>query len=150
MRSAVRRCNPKPLPGPEFEDRNFGFDRTYYYKVSVVGRSEPYAETSASSALEVVTRDTFPPGPPANLNAIVESGVVFLLWSAPPQKDVAGYRVYRSSQGGQGQLLETELVRELSYRDTKAAPAHTYAYSVRAVDTHGNEGPPAETSIGLP
>jgi hypothetical protein len=141
--------NPQPLPGPEFEDRAFEFDRTYYYKVSIVGRVKPWAETAASAATEVSARDTFPPGPPENLNAVVESGVVFLLWSAPPQNDVAGYRIYRSTAGAAPQQLESELIRELSYRDTKAAPSQTYSYTVRAIDTHGNEGSAAETSIGI-
>ena len=143
--------NAKPVPQPEFEDRAFEFDKTYYYKVSIVGRmADPRAETAASPALEVAARDTFPPEAPANLNAVVESGIVFLLWSAPAQNDVAGYRVYRTHEAGAREQLETELVKEPSYRDTKAQPGRKYAYSVHAVDTHGNEGPGAETAIGIP
>ncbi len=143
--------NPKPVPPPEFEDRAFEFDKTYYYKVSIVGRSAaPYAETAASPALQVVARDTFPPGPPSNLDAVFEGGVVFLLWSAPPQSDVAGYRIYRTAAGGAREQLEKELMKETSYRDTKAPGGQSYTYAVHAVDTHGNEGPPAEASIGIP
>ncbi len=143
--------NAQPLPQPEFEDREFDWDKTYYYKVSIVGRTAtPYAETAASPALEVATRDTFPPGAPLNLNAVVESGVVFLLWSAPPGADVAGYRIYRVAEGAPREQLEAELVKEPSYRDAKAQPGRKYVYSVHAIDTHGNEGPAAEAAVTIP
>ncbi len=143
--------NASPLPGPEFEDREFEWDKTYYYKVSIVGRTAaPYAETDASPALQVEARDTFPPSAPVNLNAVVESGVVFLLWSAPPQADVAGYRVYRIPEGGTREQLGTELVKEPSYRDAGTQAGRKCVYFVHAVDTHGNEGPGAETAVAIP
>jgi hypothetical protein len=140
--------NEKPLEQPEFQDRGFQFDKTYYYAVSIVGnRAEPYAETLASPPATVTPRDTFPPGPPANLNVVPEAGVLILLWSAPPDDDVAGYRIYRRSEASPaGVLLEPELIRELSYRDQKVQSGTTYTYSVRAVDVHGNEGPAAEST----
>jgi hypothetical protein len=144
--------NEKPLEQPEFEDRSFEFGKTYYYAVSIVGsRAEPYAETVASPPASVIPRDTFPPGAPENLNAVAEAGVVILLWSAPPDPDVAGYRIYRRRNGAADrELLDTELIRELSYRDQKVQPATTYTYSVHAVDAHGNEGRAAESTIAVP
>jgi hypothetical protein len=139
--------NASLLPKPEYEDRAFEFGKTYYYAVSVVGsRENPYAESRPSEPAAVTPRDTFPPGAPVNLNAVVEGGVVILLWSAPGAADVAGYRIYRRPEGGERALLEPELVTEFSYRDTKVEPGRRYTYSVHAVDAHGNEGPAAETS----
>jgi hypothetical protein len=139
--------NNSPLQKPEYEDRAFEFGKTYFYAVSVVGsRENPYAESRPSEPASVTPRDTFPPGAPVNLNAVVESGMVILLWSAPGAADVAGYRIYRRPEGGARALLEPELVNEFSYRDTKVEPGRRYTYSVHAVDTHGNEGPAAETS----
>jgi hypothetical protein len=144
--------NPQPVQKAEFEDRTFEFGKTYYYAVSVVGRTEgPYAESAPSRPIAVEARDTFPPGAPENLNAIVEPGAVILLWSAPPQNDVAGYRVYRAVQGqAERHLLEPDLVKEPSYRDTNVQAGGKYVYGVHAVDVRGNEGPGAETAVEVP
>ncbi len=141
--------NAAPLTQSEFEDRNFQFDKTYFYAVSVVGSvRDPYAESQPSSALAVKPVDTFPPGEPRNLNAIAESGVVILLWAAPDDTDVAGYRIYRKEAGSVTRIsLAPELVISLSYRDSQVAPGKTYEYSVSAVDTHGNEGQPATVTV---
>jgi hypothetical protein len=140
--------NDSLLQRPEFEDRSFEFGKTYYYSVSIVGsRENPYAESRPSEPAVVTPRDTFPPGAPVNLNAVAEGGVVILLWSAPSATDIAGYRIYRRVEGAERVLLEPELLNELSYRDSKVEAGRSYTYSVHAVDTHGNEGPPAETSV---
>jgi len=134
---------------PEFEDRTFQFDTTYYYAVSVVGSpANPYAESLPCAPMAVATRDTFPPGIPQNLNVVAEAGVVILLWAAPADRDIAGYRIYRREEGeSTGHLLQTELIRSLSYRDEKVPAVKKYIYRVTAVDTHGNEGQGAEAAM---
>jgi hypothetical protein len=135
---------PVPVEKTEFEDTRFQFDRTYYYSVSIVGSvGAPDAESLPSPPLEVVTEDRFPPGAPQNLDGIVVDGVAVLLWSAPEENDVAGYRIYRSAGGAAKELLTPELVRIFSYRDERGSPDQAYEYFVAAVDTHGNEGPAA-------
>ncbi len=149
--------SPTPLSDtlllkPEFTDRNFQFDKTYYYVVSVLASTEkPYAESRASTPLAVSTVDTYPPGAPSDLHAVLDRGIVILLWTAPEAPDIAGYHIYRA-EGAEGvfQPLVKELVTLLSQRDETVQPGKQYRYSVRAVDTHGNEGPPAETSIEIP
>ncbi len=141
--------NAAPLPGPEFEDRNFEFDKTYYYAITVVGSTEnPYAESLPSDPFKVSTQDTFPPGMPRNLAFAVEKGVVLLLWGPPDDTDVAGYRVYRKEEGASARvLLQAQLVTTLSFRDSQAQSGKKYEYSVTAVDTHGNEGPAATITL---
>ncbi len=138
--------NQDLLSKPEFDDRAFEFDRTYYYSVSVVGsREHPYAESQASAPVRVLTRDTFPPGAPQNLNAVQAGQAILLLWTAPPDRDIAGYRVYRREGGEGASRLLQQGIKELSYRDEQVQPGKKYLYRVTAVDTHGNEGPAAET-----
>jgi hypothetical protein len=141
--------NLDPIPGSEFDDRSFEFDKTYYYVISVVGsRAHPYAESLASPALMVEPRDTFPPGSPQNLNGVATGPAVMLLWMAPPERDVAGYRIYRRDDGEAApRLLEREPVKALSYRDEKVLQGKKYDYRVAAVDTHGNEGKAAEVEV---
>ncbi len=137
--------NAEPLLSPEFADRNFEFDKTFYYAVSVVGsRANPYAESLPSNPLPVPTPDIFPPGKPKNLDAVVQGGAVTLMWEAPDDKDLAGYRVYRKEdESGARILLQAELIVTLSLRDDQVRPGKKYEYSVTAVDTHKNEGPAA-------
>ncbi len=141
--------NAEPLTLPELADHNFEFDKTYYYTVSVVGsRANPYAESLPSAPLAVPTPDIFPPGRPRNLDAVVEGGVVTLMWEAPDDKDVAGYRIYRKEEGaGASVLVQAELVPGLSLRDNQIRPGRKYEYSVTAVDTHKNEGPAATVVV---
>lgn len=151
--------SPSPAPlndslsiKPEYEDRAFQFDKTYYYVVSVVASAgNPYAESRGSAPLTVSTVDKFPPGAPNDLHAVLDRGIVILLWTAPEAPDIAGYRVYRAGgTEGAPRLLGQESVAALSLRDEAVQPGTQYRYSVRAVDTHGNEGPPAEASIEIP
>jgi hypothetical protein len=140
--------NKQPVQGVEFEDPNFQFGKTYHYAVSVVARLDPYAESARSKPVMIVPRDTFPPGKPIQLDVVVEAGVVILLWAAPAETDVAGYRIYRTEAGGaQHLLLQPGLVTTLSYRDSTAQAGKSYDYEITAVDGNGNEGIPAKASV---
>ena len=114
-----------------------------------MGSSEnPYAESLPSAPLRVDAADVFPPGMPKNLTYVVENGFVMLLWSAPDDADVAGYRVYRTEEGSSERiLLQQQQVTTLSFRDDKATPGKKYQYGVTALDTHGNEGPAATAIV---
>lgn len=141
--------NAVPLTGPEFEDRNFEFDKVYHFAVSVIGsEAEPYAESLASPLLRVAPLDTFPPGPPQDLTAVVENRTVTLLWGPPDDADLAGYRVFRREEGSAERTpLQADLVTTLSYRDDRVGPGRKYEYTVVAVDTHGNESRAAAKTV---
>ena len=144
--------NREPVAAAEITDPEFQFDSTYYYEVSTVGSIKgPNAESPPSAALRVTPRDTFPPGAPQNLNAVVDGGVVILLWGPAAGNDVAGYRVYRREPGAaEAALLQPALITTLSYRDPAVLSGRSYVYRVTAVDTHGNEGAPAVTTVDIP
>src|SRR5439155_19250139 len=93
---------------------------------------------SASTSAVATAPDTTRPGRPSNLSATaVSSSRVLLSWRAPPDVDVAGYRVYRESP----RLAPVALAgipAAASYGDTALAPETAYLYRVRAVDTSGN------------
>lgn len=141
--------NPEPLLSPQYADQSFEFGKTYYYSVSVIGnRQQPPAESLPSDPIQVSPRDIFPPGMPKNPIFVVETGAVILMWGAPDDADVAGYRVYRKEQGAlERVLLQEALIVGLSYRDTVPQLGKTYEYSIAAVDTHQNEGPPAVVQV---
>jgi hypothetical protein len=144
--------NAEPAPNSEFDDRNFEFDRTYYYAVSVIGsRTRPVAESLPSALHAIAVKDTFPPGMPQALAAVAEKGVVTLLWAPPDDNDLAGYRVYRKKEGtGERILLHADLVTALSFRDDQVRTGDKCEYSVVAVDTHGNVSQAATKIVEVP
>ncbi len=82
------------------------------------------------------------PNKPAMVVALPGVGRFDLRWEAPPQDNVVGYRVYRSTTaGGPYSLLTvTPVAHEaLTYSDATAAMGVTYHYVVTAVDGFGNE-----------
>ena len=133
--------NPIPVTQPEFEDRQFQFNRTYYYAVSTIGSLQnPFAESLRSRTLMLETRDVFPPAPPKDFNALFEKGEVILLWAPSASPDVAGYRITRQEQGTAArQLLNQEVIPSLSFRDTRVESGKRYEYTLQAVDRYGNE-----------
>lgn len=144
--------NPEPLQKTEFKDVHFQFDKTYYYRVSVVGNfRNPSAESALSKELAVTARDVFPPQPAGNFNAVTDNGSVILLWKPSPSTDVSGYRISRTEkETGTSRLLQKDLIVGYSYRDTEVLPGATYAYTITAIDTHGNESSGATAEISVP
>lgn len=143
--------NSKPVQGLEYADRNFRFDRTYYYTISTVGSlKNPYAESLRSKNYPVVARDIFPPDPPDNFYAALQGSNVFLLWAPSPSGDIAGYRLFRRDKETEiRQLLQRELLSALSFRDADVQPGKSYEYTIQAVDKHGNESEILQTEIEI-
>ena len=134
--------NDMPLAAAEYTDRDFEFDKNYYYAVRVVALSNPPAEGANSRILKVETRDIFPPSPPGNFTAVAENGIVTLFWTPSPSADVAGYRIFRNSRTKGLEKPRTPLrdglITGISFRDENADPGGDYIYEIQAVDGHGN------------
>ena len=152
-------------------DATAQFGLQYTYSVSrvvqqQVGQQTLQLDSSQSPALQVATRDTFPPSAPSGLVAIPISAVmnngapeVDLSWSANTEPDLAQYRVYRldvtTNQpmhriAPEGDSATGAIVAP-AYRDVHLQPGRTYSYAVTAVDTSGNESPrSAEVTVTVP
>ncbi|MDD2402559.1 MAG: fibronectin type III domain-containing protein, partial [Clostridia bacterium] len=78
-----------------------------------------------------------PPSVP-NVTAIPGGWKVQLTWTASPEDDLAGYRIYRktSSEDTYRRINQT---KQTSYTDEQLSPALNYYYKVQAVDIYGNE-----------
>jgi hypothetical protein len=145
LKSAIELAGSSSSPG--FRDMRFEFGRTYLYVVRAFAQFGPDLVESADSAPAVVTpRDTFPPGAPAGLEAMVipatsqASAYVELSWSISPEEDLAGYYVYRSDRDDiPGERITSEILPSPAFRDTSVVPSRRYFYRVSAVDRAGNE-----------
>ena len=70
-------------------------------------------------------------------------------WNKPlpnAERDISGYNVYRRDEYGQAERINSVPRTTLSFQDTNAALAHTYLYSISAVDKGGNESARSQES----
>ncbi|MHB1936647.1 MAG: fibronectin type III domain-containing protein [Acidobacteriaceae bacterium] len=154
-------------------DRSAQFGREYSYTASrviqqQVGKQTLQIANTPSAAVQVTTRDTFPPAAPSGLVAVPVSAAmnngkaeVDLSWSANTEPDLAQYRVYRSDVTANGPMRrigpdsasgsQTEDIVAPAFRDAQVQAGHTYLYTVTAVDASGNEShQSAEVSVTVP
>ncbi|RRA48530.1 fibronectin type III domain-containing protein [Acidipila sp. EB88] len=130
-------------------------NRSYSYTVQLVEQLtleghllEMNGQPAETAALEA--RDTFAPAVPEDLAAVANATgkAIDLSWTAGPEPDLRGYRVYRRETDLAAQSAATStpvlvsgpaLVTVPSWSDTAAHPGVRYSYSVAAVDQSGNE-----------
>lgn len=93
--------------------------------------------TSASIYL-----DMGPPGRITDLRASSSVDMISLRWSRPSDQSggIKSYRIYRSTEEF-GLFTPIATAYSTSYKDYNVVSGETYAYSVRAVDSSGNEAP---------
>jgi len=100
----------------------------------------------AKSTIKVnIFRDTQPPSAPQNFNGVRSGSNVTLSWNASSDNiQVAGYNLYRSSDGIHFTKLNSTLITQTYYTDT-SVPAGAY-YQINAVDTSNNTS--SKSNIG--
>ena len=125
-------------------DTSVLFNQRYRYVLERVATRDGgpiEVEGPPSAAIEVTTRDTFPPAVPRGLVAVADAagGAIDLSWQPDTEADLAAYMVYRRDLPASlpAQRIASVGV-ETSFRDTAVQPGHTYAYSVSAIDQSGN------------
>ncbi len=139
-----------PAATGSFLDKTFGWEQKYEYRITTLSQVHAHGlnagvEGDDSPPVEVFTRDIYPPAQPSGLQAVFSSvgqkPFIDLTWAPNMDSDLAGYNVFRGTEGGQPQKLNTQLVQVTSYRDENVEPGKKYFYTVSAVDLRGNESP---------
>jgi hypothetical protein len=135
--SARQPLNPVLLTAPSFADPNvvFGAERCFAVRRAVrVGTVS--MESDATTPVCVTLVDTFPPAAPQNLDSVTSDGAVSLIWESVGDKDVAGYVVLRGDAASETLApLNTDPIRETTFRDSAVQTGRSYVYAVVAVDT---------------
>lgn len=141
---AAKLLNSAPVTKIEFADEFFEFGKTYYYfvrSVSLGTNGEP-VESLESNIVEIYAKDVFPPTAPAAITLAAAPSNLSIFFAFNPEKDIAGYRIYRTENSAQPkkdwQLLTKDLLTTNTYQDTKVESGKTYYYYLTAVDTSGN------------
>jgi len=133
--------NKEPVRTANFRDTAVVNSTTYYYRVRAVDSPVlPWRESLDSDEVSATPLDQTSPAPPQGVTVVPGVGRVFLTWNENRERDLAGYRVYRSVKSGTGyERLADMAANRTTFSDETALPGMTYYYVITAVDTSGNE-----------
>ncbi len=96
-------------------------------------------KASLGTLLDFVENDS-KPMPPINIVAEPMLNSIGLFWSELAGQDIIGYNVYRSeSEDGEYALLNSGLIQEKQYKDTRVKSNTYYYYYVKSVNSKLNE-----------
>jgi len=125
-----------------YTDRTSEFGRQYTYRVQRILKlaENKEAESDPSPELFIAPADTFPPATPAGLRATAAPTSIELSWDRNTEPDLAGYRIYRSTNNGPFEKL-TEVAQIPAYSDHAVEHGKQYRYQLTAFDQSGNESP---------
>ncbi|MFC5469900.1 transglycosylase domain-containing protein [Cohnella suwonensis] len=103
------------------------------------------AAESAPSKVDPRVEDGAAPSSPTHVVVESMNGVARITFTPSPQADVAGYRLYRSINGGAYEKVEASVFAgdEAKFANFVSG-GNSYSYYVTAVDVGGNESPPSE------
>lgn len=156
-RTALAETEPSQTPinntlveGTQFADKNFSFGEQYTYLVRSVslGTGGAQVESLNSNALRVAPTDKYPPSAPTSLTIAAAPSRLSIFFPANPERDVAGYHIYRSldpalPKGSWTKLGDAPLTRT-TYQDEMVESGKRYYYYLTAVDAAGNVSAPSE------
>lgn len=142
--------NKSPLSGSQFSDKTFEFENAYKYFVRTVslGADAKPIESLNSNSVAVTAKDVFPPSVPAALTIAAAPRNLSIFFAFNSEKDVAGYKVFRTTdqnlKKSEWSLLTPELIATNTFQDTTVESGKTYFYYLIAVDKYGNQSEPSE------
>lgn len=142
--------NRQTLPDASFADTDFEFGKRYFYFVRTVsqGTGGDPIESLESNIVSVEPVDTFAPSAPSSITIAATPTTVSIFFPSNPENDIAGYRIYRSTDRdrplGEWELLTPELRETTTFQDAQVESGRTYHYYIVAVDRFGNSSQPSE------
>jgi hypothetical protein len=149
--------NDLPIRAQEYLDEDARIGQLYTYRVrALLAEGRPRRESADSAAAIVTAVDRFPPQPPQGLVAVQEGNNVRLFWDPSPERDVTGYRVFRSLDGADFVRIGPDPLERPLYLDTAVRSGQRVRYRVTAVDgavppnESGHEETPPLTLIDEP
>ncbi|HKQ99910.1 MAG TPA: hypothetical protein VJT09_04510 [Pyrinomonadaceae bacterium] len=143
--------NSTLVTGTRYSDQTFRFGEEYNYVVRSVslGAGGSQVESLNSNAYTIAPVDTFPPTSPGRISiAPGSAGRLAIFFPANPERDVAGYFIYRSTDPSLPKERWTKITPNLltrtTFQDEAVESGKRYYYYVVAVDAAGNQSEPSE------
>lgn len=152
---------PPPGPGQRTGalDTSIHFGQSYEYTAQRVvqvalatpeGKQTFEMEGPVSPPVRISVIDRFPPAVPQDLAAVYvpEQHSIDLSWQPDTEPDLAGYIVYRSTDGNNWVRLSGPApVGGPAYRDPTVERGQVYRYAVSAIDQTGHESKRSSEAI---
>jgi fibronectin type 3 domain-containing protein len=146
--------NARPVTATSFADQSFTFGEDYVYVVRAVslGTGGEPVESLNSNSVAIKPADAFPPSAPTGLTAAASPAPlrVSIFFAANPERDVAGYNVFRSEDPNLPKEQWTKLNRNLldrtTFQDDAVQSGKKYFYYVNALDNAGNISNPSDVA----
>lgn len=138
------RLTSTPLTKTEYNDQFFDFDTKYEYYVRTVslGSNAQPIESNNSETVAITPKDTFKPSTPSAITIAAAPGTISIFFATNPERDIAGYRVYRSEDENlpksEWKLLTAQLLQTNVFQDTNVVSGRKYFYYLVAVDKAAN------------
>jgi hypothetical protein len=139
-----------PVTGTDYRDKFFDFGKQYFYFVRAISASTEAVpiESGESNIVKIKPVDTFPPSAPSAITLAAGQNVISIFFAVNPETDIAGYKIYRSSDPDlpkeQWTLLTPTVQKENTFQDTRVEAGKKYFYFITATDTAGNVSGPSE------
>lgn len=149
-KEAAKLLNQTPVSDAKYADRFFEFGKDYFYFVRAVsvGSGGAPVESQESNIVKVSPVDTFAPSPPAAITLAASLNSISIFFAVNPEKDIAGYKIYRSTDDtidkSKWELLTPELLTTNTFQDTRVESGKKYFYYLTATDKTGNVSQPSE------
>lgn len=146
----AKALNQSPITQTEFSDKTFEFNKEYSYFVRTVslGKNTEPVESSESNTIKILPKDTFAPAAPTAITIAAAPNVLSIFFAVNLEKDIAGYRVYRTTDANlpkaDWSLLTAELLETNTFQDKTVESGKTYFYYLVAIDKAGNISQPSE------
>lgn len=147
---STKRLNDTPVQETEFayEFFNFGTNYKYFVRTVSLGSNGEEVESISSETLEITPKDAFAPNPPSAITIAAAPNNISIFFAINLEKDVDGYKIYRTTNPNQPKsewtLLTPELLKANTFQDKKVQSGKTYYYYLTAIDKFGNTSEPSE------
>jgi fibronectin type 3 domain-containing protein len=157
MHGEYKGINTAPITGdqPRFVDAAVYSGPDYYYKLKAIDKAGN--ESDFSTVVLGRPSDKTPPALPEGLTAKVSGRFVRLKWSAPQDRDLKGFHVYRHGVNEEfmrmtdlPQSRDTLVFNDEGYQGKGLVPGRSYTYGVASVDNASNESKKAEVRATIP
>ncbi len=146
----TKKINENIIDENRFVDEFFEFEKKYQYFIRAVsvGSDGERVESLSSNSIEITPRDTFPPSSPDSITVAAAPNIISIFFAINPEKDVVGYRIYRTTEPNLPKadwtLLTEDILKSNTYQDKKVEFNKTYYYYIIAVDKFGNKSQPSK------
>lgn len=128
-----------PLGTGSFEDLIQNENLTHHYYVEAI---DDFGNKGLSNIARIIGVDTTPPNAPIVSETKTGKGFVSLKWRPNAEKDVLGYRIYRSITNDveSFNLIHVKPIRQTAFLDSLPQVAQNrFYYKITAVDSAYNE-----------